>query len=148
MKKLFISAAFALTIITSAFAAPASTDTKAKAHFSASFSDAKSVSWKTADNFERASFILNNEKVEVFYDFSGEMLGVSKVMAFDKLPKAALETLTTKYTFPEFKLKECIEFTNADNEKNYYASFDTKNEQIVVEITTGGSVSVMSRLKK
>ena len=114
MKKLFISGLLALTLITSAFAAPANA-TNAMDHFSASFANAKGVSWKTTDKYQKASFTLNNEKVDAFYDNAGEMLGISKVMAFDKLPKSALETLTTKYTFPEYQLKDCIEFTNADN---------------------------------
>ncbi len=147
MKKLFISGLLALTLITSSFAAPAS-GSRAMDHFTSSFANAKGVSWKITDRFEKVSFTLNNEKVDAFYDNNGEMIGISKTMAFDKLPKSALETLTTKYTFPEYQLKDCIEFTNADNEKNFYVSFDTKNESIVLEITKAGGVSVMSKTRK
>ncbi len=143
MKKLFISGLLALTLITSAFASPVST--RAMDHFSRSFANAKSVSWKTTNGYAKASFTLNNEKVDAFYDNYGEMIGISKVMAFDKLPKAALETLTTKYTYPAYQLKDCIEFTNADNEKNYYVSFETQTGSIFLEITKGGAVSVMAK---
>ena len=76
------------------------------------------------------------------------MIGTSKVMAFDKLPKNAIETITTKYTFPAFTVKDCIEFTNANNEKNYYVSLDKNTQTLVLEITKGGMVSVFSTLNK
>ena len=149
MKKLFISGLFALALISSAFASTTDLNNfKAKQHFSGSFSDVTTVSWKTVGNLEKATFTLNNEEVHAFYNAYGELQGTSKVMAFDKLPKSALATLTTKYTFPAYQLKECIEFTSADNEKNYYVSFDTQREQIMLEITTGGSVSVLSKVSK
>ena len=32
-----------------------------------------------------------NESIEVFYDLEGDLIGKSKKMAFDKLPKNAIE---------------------------------------------------------
>jgi hypothetical protein len=60
--------------------------------------------------FDKVTFQLNNETVNAFYDKDGDLIGTSKTVNFEKLPKSALETLTTKYTYPEFQLKECIEF--------------------------------------
>ncbi len=148
MKKLFIAGLFALALVTSAFASPNSVNKKAAEHFSLSFSKAKSVSWNTNDMFEKVSFQLDNEKVNAFYDTYGELLGMSRTMAFDKLPKAALETITTKYTFPDFKLTDCIAFTTNYDETNYYVSFDKTNETLILEINKAGKISVLSRTKK
>jgi hypothetical protein len=148
MKKLFILALIAIATGTSAFAGPSSISTKVSEHFTASFSKAKNVSWNTTSKFDKVTFQLNNETVNAFYDKDGDLIGTSKTVNFEKLPKSALETLTTKYTYPDYQLKECIEFTSSTNEKNYYVSFDKKDEKVVVEITKGGMVSVFDRTKK
>jgi hypothetical protein len=148
MKKLFILALIAIATGTSAFAGPSAISTKVSDHFAASFSKAKNVSWKSSDRFDKVSFVLNNEKVDAFYGTDGELIGTSKALSFEKLPKAALETITTKYTYPEFQLKDCLEFTNANNEKNYYVSLDKTNETVVLEITKAGVVSVFAKTKK
>ena len=149
MKQILMIALVAIATATTAFAGPTTTiSTKVSEHFAASFKNAKNVSWKSNDRFDKVSFILNDEKVDAFYDVDGELIGTSKVFAFDKLPKAAIETITTKYTFPEFQLKDCIEFTSANNEKNYYLSFEKKNETVVLEITKAGIVSVFAKTKK
>lgn len=141
MKKLFITALAAIAIGTSAFAGPS---TSVKDHFARNFSKAENVSWKSTDEFDRASFIVNNESVNVFYDKSGALIGTSKKVAFDKLPKDAIETITTKYTFPEFQVKECIQFTNNSNDTNYYVSLDNKGETVVLEINKKGTVSIFA----
>lgn len=148
MKKLFITALAAIAIGTSAFAGPSAISNKVNDHFAASFSKAKNVSWKSSDRFEKVSFVLNNEKVDAFYDNNGELIGTSKTMAFDKLPKSALENITSKYQYPEYQLKDCIEFTSDSKEKNFYVSMEKQNETLVLEITKGGMVSVFARNKK
>ncbi len=90
----------------------------------------------------------DNEKVDAFYGMDGEMIGVSKTIALEKIPQAALKTITTDYTFPKYQLKDCLVFTDADNEKTYYVSFDTKKETIVLKITPGGFLRAVSKTKK
>ena len=148
MKKVFLMALIAIAAGTSAFAASSSAANKVAEHFAASFSKAKNVSWKSNPGFEKVSFELGNEKINAFYNTDGELIGTSKNLAFDKLPKAAIETITTKYTFPEYQVQDCMEFTNSDNEKNYYVSFNKTNETIVLEITKAGMVSVFAKTKK
>ena len=148
MKKLFITALAAIAIGTSAFAGTTSVSNKVSEHFAASFSKAKNVSWNSSVRFDKVSFVMGTEKVDAFYDTDGDLIGTSKVVAFDKLPKSAIETITTKYTFPEYQVKDCIEFVNATNEKNYYVSFDKTEEKVVLEITKAGVVSIFNRTRK
>ena len=145
MKKILIVALVALATGTTAFAAPSS---KVTDHFASAFKNAKNVTWKEDGRFDKVSFQLGGENVEAFYDVNGELIGTSKTFAFDKLPKSALELITTKYTFPENQLRDCIEFTNGDSEKNYYVSFVKKNnDRFVLKITEGGIVSVFQKSK-
>ena len=142
MKKIVIFSAFLVTLATNSFAAT-NVSNKALAHLEAHYAGAKDVSWTLSDNFEKASFILGNEKMEVYYDEFGNLMGSTKTMAFDKLPKAALEILTLEYTFPEYQLTDCIEYTDADGNTNFFLSFDYNEERIVVSVSPNGYVSLM-----
>lgn len=144
MKKYFILALIALTFITSSFASTSfSASNKAAAHLEVNYANAKDVSWTYTEKYEKASLTIGKEKVDVYYDIYGELIGSTKTMAFDKLPKYALETLTTEYTFPDYQLKDCIEFTDADNNTNYYVSFDKDGERLMLSISGYGVVSTM-----
>ncbi|MEN9685227.1 MAG: hypothetical protein RLZZ28_1013 [Bacteroidota bacterium] len=145
MKKLFFTALAAIALVTTAFAGPLTISSKMNEHFSGSFSKAKNATWKINDRFAKVSFQLGNEKWDAFYGTDGELIGTSRAINFDKLPKSALETITTKYTYPEYQIKDCIEFVNADNEKNFYASFDKAGETVVLEITRAGVVSLFAK---
>ncbi|MES2332547.1 MAG: hypothetical protein V4539_23270 [Bacteroidota bacterium] len=144
MKKFLIACLIVVSFATTASASNnANISGKAMAHLEANYSAAKNVSWTVSDNFEKASFTVGNEKVDVYYNEDGDLLGSTKTMAFDKLPKSALEILTSEYTFPDYELTDCIEYTDADNNKNYFVSFDINNERVVVSVSTGGSVAEM-----
>ncbi len=145
MKKLFILALIAIATGTSAFAGPASAATT---HFASTFSKAKNVSWNSNGKFDKVTFELNNETVTAFYNEDGDLIGTSKKVSFDKLPKAALELITTQYTFPEYQVMECIEFSSDDSAKKYYTSFATEDETVVLEIMETGRVSVFSETEK
>ena len=141
MKQILMIALFAIATGTSAFASPNSVSKKVTTHFSTAFKNAKNVSWKADGNYDKVSFMMEGQKVEAFYNKYGELIGTSKTAAFDKLPKKALEVITTLYTFPDYQLKDCIEFTSADKEKNYYVSFRTGSETTYLQISEEGYVS-------
>lgn len=150
MKKLFITALIAIAAASSSFAAPNKVNSNLNDHFTSTFSNAKNVSWKSYSyaRFDKVSFVLDNEKVNAFYNREGELLGTSKNMAFDKLPKNAITTITTKYTYPEYQVQECIEFVNSDNEKSYFVSFEKSKESLVLAISETGIVNIFSITKK
>jgi hypothetical protein len=142
MKKFLTIVVIAVSFVTSASASVNErVSSKIAAHLAANYASAKNVSWTANDNFEEASFTINNEKINVFYDGYGDLLGSGKTMAFDKLPKSALDTLTSEYTFPDYRLTDCIEYTDADNNRNFYVSFEFNEERIILSISTNGSVA-------
>lgn len=145
MKKFLLAGLFAFTLSASAFASSNNeASSKAVANLESSYTDAKDVAWTVTDRYQKASFSTNNEKTEVYYDTYGNILGSSKKMAYDKLPKAALDVLGSEYTFPEYQLKDCIAFTDADNNTSYFVSFDTEDNNVVLQISDRGIVSEMT----
>lgn len=149
MKKLLILTSAVIALGTSAFAdTNKKTSYNGAGHFKSTFTAATEVNWSTDANFEKVSFLENGIKKEVFYTHQGELIGSAKTFAFDKLPKSALQTITTKYTYPEFQLQDVIEFENADGDHTYFVSMDNANMKIVLEISVYGQVTIFSKEAK
>ncbi len=149
MKKLFILTLAVIALGTSAFAdTNKKTSYNGAGHFNSTFTTAKAISWSADANFEKVSFLENGIKKEVFYTHQGELIGAAKTFAFDKLPKSALQTITTKYTYPEFQLEDVIQFENADGDSSYFVSMDNTSIKIVLEISAYGQVTVFSKETK
>ena len=149
MKKIFILTLALVALGTSAFAdTNKKTSYNGAGHFNSTFTAAKEVSWSADAKFEKVSFLENGIKKEVFYTHQGELIGTTKAFAFDKLPKAALQTITTKYTYPVFQLEDVIQFENAEGEISYFVSMDKTDAKIILEISTSGQVSTFSKESK
>lgn len=148
MKKLFIAVLFVTAIGTSAFANPSTVNYKIMNNFRTDFVDAENVSWKVSNEFVKASFTLDNTRLNAFYNLDGELIGTSKTFELNKLPKRALQTITKKYPYPPYKLGECIEMTYPDGEKSYFLSFEINNETLVLQVSPTGYVSVFQKTEK
>lgn len=112
----------------------------------------KKLLFATALLFSLSSFAAetnnNRKNAEIIYNNQGEMLGTSATCDFDKIPKDAIYTITSKYTFPEYNLKECIEFTDAYGDKRYIVAMNSAKERLILDISVDGEVSVASRIRK
>jgi len=143
MKKLFITALIAVAIGTSAFADPntSAVNSKVLNNFSNEFRGSENVSWKISSNFIKASFVYDEKAYEAFYNVDGDLIGTSSEFNFAKLPKKAIATIAKQYPYPPYKLNECIEYTNADGEKNYFVSFEKSAQLVVLQVSLTGEVS-------
>jgi hypothetical protein len=149
MKKLIIAVFITIAIAGSAFAKPENVvNYRVLNHFNANFSEAENVNWSVAPKFVKASFELDGKKMEAFYNSDGELIGTSTAFAYNKLPKKSIKEISKKYPFPPYKLKECIEFTNGEGEKSYFISFDTENENVIIQINSFGNISEMKKTAK
>lgn len=149
MKKLIIAALIAVTFTTSAFAADANKVNGLILNtFNLNFADAANVEWTLTKDFAKASFTLNGEKIQAFFNYNGTEIGTSKAFALDKLPKSALRAFTKKYPFPPYKLKECIQFTDAEGEVNYFISLEEEAKaKTILKVTSYGLLSVFKTEK-
>lgn len=142
MKKYFTLAIIAIGFASSSFA---STDSyavnKSATQLEANYAAAKDAVWTYTDTYEKASFTNGNEKLNVYYDNNGDLIGTSKNMAFDKLPKNAIASLTTDYPFPAYQLTDCIAFTDAEHNTSYFVSFDSDGITTMLSISNDGTVS-------
>ena len=142
MKKLFITALIAVAIGTSAFADPntSAVNSKVLNNFSNEFKGAVNVNWKISSNFIKASFVYDEKVTDAFYSGDGDLIGTSREFNFAKLPKKAIANIAEKYPYPPYKLKECIEYINAEGEKNYFVSFEKSSQLVVLQVSLSGEV--------
>ena len=150
MKKLIAAFVCVVAISASAFANPLAENVNYKTlnNFKQQFTEAENVNWKISTDFVKASFIMDGKSYEAFYNTDGDLIGLSKVMDFNKLPKAALKTIAKKYPYPPYKLEECVSFTTGEGDTNYYVSFVTPDEKLVLQVSPSGVVNEFKKIKK
>ena len=145
MKKLLIAALIIAAATTTAFAGIADVNNKSALHFKSKFTKAANVNWTSDINYDKVTFTTDGQLVSVFYTPQGHLIGTSTNIGFDKLPKKAITAITSQYTYPEYNLKECIRFENADGDVQYFVSMDKDGEYIAFEADETGAISVLKK---
>lgn len=146
MKKVFFAALLAVSVAGTAFATPSgSVSYRVLTHFTADFGRPADVTWTIKDDFVKASFTKNNERVEAFYTVEGEMIGTSKEINLKDLPEEIKKTMENKY--PMYAITAAILFEN-NEESAYFVSTQNEKETLIIKISLNNQVSVFSQKKK
>jgi hypothetical protein len=146
MKKLFIAALLALTVAGSAFAK----DTKkvnalVVRTFDSEFRKASNVTWTVNEEYVKATFTLNNEKMEAIYNPSGERIGTSRAITIDELPVKTKRAFAKNYG--DYAVKEAIEFTGTE-ENGYFISAENEKEVVVLKVNNTNDLTKFKVTKK
>ena len=146
MKKILFAALIAVTMGTSAFAgSPAKLYSVSETSFKADFKNATDVSWTAAADYAKATFVLDNVRMEAFYNQKGELIGTSKGITPDQLPVSAKRNFAKK--FGSYDVKEAIRFEGSDDAA-YFISAENERESVVVKISDNGSLSIIKKSQK
>ncbi len=127
----------------SAFAKPTDVSKYLVKQFQKQFQNADNVTWKTTDRFTSASFDLNGDKVSVFYNNENNIVGISKTISLQDLPKAAQQALSTTYSV--YTPTDLIDFTDADGNETYYMQLQHNGKQVILQSDVRGHVSDYQR---
>lgn len=129
----------------------------AKDQFAEDFKDAQNVEWSRNDNFDVASFTINNKHKEAYYDGDAQLVGTITVSAFSKLPASAQQYITKHYN--GYNVQRVIYYD--DNEDNptdmvlyatpfdndsYFVELSNGSEQIVLHVLKTGEVDLFKKL--
>ena len=146
MKKLFIAALLAVTVAGSAFAKDTKkTNALVIRTFQSEFKQASNVTWTSNDNYIKATFTLNNEKMDAIYNASGERIGTSRAISIDELPVKTKRAFAKHYS--GYAVKEAIEF-NGIVENGYFISAENENESVVLKVNGDNELSRFKVTKK
>ena len=146
MKKIIIAALFALSMMSSAFAADASkVSLKVMDNFKKQFRNASEVSWTIKEQFTKAEFSVNGIQVEAFFDKEGELIGTSRHTDFNQLPLTAIEKIKADYA--NYQISSTIEF-DQKGDRNYYVSLEKGNKKQILTVSLYGDVTKFEGLGK
>ena len=142
-KKIMIVAVAATLIATSAFAGGEENKAKAISNLKKEFNTAKDIEWKVTENFIKASFNWNDQQLEVFYNYDGDMIAKSRHINPTSLPIDAQQEISKKYA--GYKFDETVEYNGQEGDHYFYTSMIKENKKVLLQITPEGTVSVFKK---
>ena len=146
MKKLLMAALLVATLATSAFAKATTTvNYAALKNFNIEFRHASDVSWSSTENYIKASFVYDNEKIEAFYTLDGDKIGTTKGISVDQLPVKAKRAFAK--SFGGYDVKQGILFEGVE-ENAYFLSAENEKESLIVKVYETGATSVYKKTMK
>jgi len=146
MKRIFITGLLAVLVAASAFAAETKNiNLVTLNNFKSQFTEAADVNWTTTTNFAKATFTLNNQQMEAFYNIDGDMIGTSKKITLEELPVLAKREFAKN--FNGYTVNEAIHFKGADEEA-YYIRANNEKESVIVKVSLDQYLSIFKKVKK
>jgi hypothetical protein len=118
---------------------------KVLASFKSEFSSATDVQWETGNNYFRASFSMNEQKVFAYYDLEGNFLSVGRYISSFQLPVNLFSNLKNNYT--NYWISDLFEVSNSEG-LHYYVTLETADTKLVLRSSNGGDWSQYNKSKK
>jgi hypothetical protein len=145
MKKFIIAfAAVATLITTSAFAGEREKANPALTTFEKEFKGASDVKWTEGKDAITAAFILNNTRIEAYFDYTGELLGTARNVVFNQLPLTVVKELNNR--FQSSAIYDIIEY-NAGADTFYQMIVETPTKKLRVRASVAGDITVQQKIK-
>lgn len=141
-KKIWIAALAVTVLTTSAFASGEEDKAKAIKSLKKEFSTAKDIQWKLTDDYMKASFKWNDQQLEVFYNYDGEMIAKSRHIDPKILPLDAQQTIERRYA--GYKIDETVELSGEVG-TSFYVSVVKENKKVILQVSPFGEVSVYQK---
>ena len=146
MKKLFFSVLLAISVAASAFATDTNNvNSTAVNDFEATFKKASDVKWIANNDYIKATFVLNNIRMEALYSPAGELIGTTKSIFPEELPVSAKRNFSKNYG--GYTVKEAIRFEGND-EGAYFIAAENEKESVVLKVSDNNQVSLQKSTKK
>ena len=135
MKKIMIGLVMIFTVMgTNAFANEIIVKQEVLNAFKSEYSSAKEVNWTVGDNYYRASFTMNDQRLFAFYNIDGEFLALTRYVSSLQLPENIQNSL--KKYFREKWITDLFEVVNSEGTM-YYATLENADTKIILMSGTG-----------
>ena len=118
---------------------------KVLASFKSEFSSAKNVEWETGNNYFRAAFSMNEQKVFAYYSVEGELISIARYISTLQLPINLFSNLKNDYS--KYWISDLFEVSNSEG-LHYYVTLETADTKLMMRSTNGGIWNTYSKNKK
>ena len=146
MKKLFVSAALALAVVTSSFAGDmVKVDKKIQSAFQKEFASAFNPRWEAVgDGVYHVSFTQNSEVMDAYYNEDAELISIARYVNNDQLPLLVTKTLNQKFKGAEIsQIRELV----TENETSYLVTAKSDNGVVIARVFTSGGYQIVKKIK-
>ena len=113
--------------------------------FKTEFTNAQNVEWETGNNYFRASFTMNEQRIFAYYNVNGELLSIARYISSFQLPVNLFTDIKNKYS--KYWISDLFEVSNSEG-LHYYVTLETADSKLVMHSGNGGSWSTYSKNKK
>jgi hypothetical protein len=134
MKRLFLSAIMATTLISTSFANETKINSRVSSNFKNQFAEANNVEWTSKQDFFKANFTEDGKSREAFYNNNGELISTSTQINIDDLPASTKRAFAKKYD--GYVVKEAIKMDSND-ESAYYISVENDKQSLILKVLDG-----------
>jgi hypothetical protein len=115
------------------------------ASFKTEFTSAKDVEWETGNNYFRAAFTMNEQRIFAYYNVDGQLLNIARYISSIQLPVNLFADLKNDYS--KYWISDLFEVSNSEG-LHYYVTLETADSRLVMHSSNGGSWSTYSKSKK
>jgi len=146
LKTVFAVAAFMFA--TSAFAAsgPEKVSPRVKAEFEKNFTGAANVNWQKTDDYYFATFTLNAKEINVAYNESGELVGVSRLIPTTQLPFNVSMAISNKYQ--NYDVAKTVTELTYEGQTSYNVIVENSKQFLKLKCSSSGDITVVNKIKK
>jgi len=146
MKKLFVSAALALAVVTSSFAGDmVKVDKKIQSAFQKEFASAFNPRWESVgEGVYHVTFTQNSEVMDAYYNDDAELISIARYVNQDQLPLLVTKTLNQKFSGSEItQIRELV----TENETSYLVTAKNDNGIVFARVFTSGGFQIVKKIK-
>lgn len=118
---------------------------KVLASFKTEFSTAKNVEWETGNNYFRAAFSLNDQRVFAYYNLDGELVSMARYISTFQLPINLFTNLKNDHS--KYWISDLFEVSNS-NGIHYYVTLENAETKLVMNSSNGAGWTTYSKSKK
>ena len=144
MKKIMITIAMMLALLTTAFAGEENVKAEILTAFKEKFSTAQEVSWNAGKMYAEATFLFNGNWMTAHYNDRAELIGVSRNITSSQLPYYLQNNLKKNYS--GYWITDLFELSNSTG-FSHYVTLKNADEEIVLESLNGKNWKVYHSTK-
>lgn len=146
MKKIIVTLFAFLTIGIAASMANEQPDVDPKilSAFQKEFSFAQNVKWQIKGKFAQVNFSVNDHGFIAWYNSDAQLVSTARNILYMQLPLSVIMTLEKEFT--DASLYGFVEITR-DDETLYQIQAERKNKKLLLQISPGGNVLMVKRIK-
>ena len=145
MKKIVVVLGLLMTMAVSWAYPSEKVSQKVLASFKSEFASAQDVAWETGNNYFRAAFTMNEQRIFAYYNVDGQLLSIARYISPVQLPISLFSDLKNDYS--KYWISDLFEVSNSEG-LHYYVTLETADTKLVIHSGNGGSWSTYSKNKK